>query len=115
IYYDRPVQAFLDIANPGTSAEAVREARNLSGIGVTIAVLDTGIYPHDDLTTPENRIIAFHDLINGETEPYDDNGHGTHCAGDAAGNGALSDGKYKGPAPEADIIGVKVLDESGGG
>lgn len=115
IYYDRPVQAFLDIADPGTGAEAVREARNLSGKGVTIAVLDTGIHPHDDLTTPKNRIVAFHDLINKETEPYDDNGHGTHCAGDAAGNGALSEGRYKGPAPEASIVGVKVLDESGGG
>lgn len=77
-------------------------------------MLDTGIHPHDDLTTPENRIIAFHDVINGETEPYDDNGHGTHCAGDAAGNGAMSDGEYKGPAPEASIVGVKVLNSSGG-
>src|SRR5699024_12424821 len=45
----------------------------------------------------------------------DDNGHGTHCAGDAAGNGYLADGKYSGPAPEAGIVGVKVLDKSGAG
>ncbi|QKY71406.1 S8 family peptidase [Lentibacillus sp. CBA3610] len=115
IYYDRAVSAFLDVADTQIGAENVREAHNLSGNDVTIAVLDTGIHPHDDLTTPENRITAFHDLINGETEPYDDNGHGTHCAGDAAGNGALSNGEYQGPAPEASIVGVKVLDEMGGG
>lgn len=115
IYYDREVTAFLDIADPSTGAEKIRQSRHLSGRGVTIAVLDTGIYPHMDLTTPENRIIAFHDLINGETQPYDDNGHGTHCAGDAAGNGVASDGKYIGPAPEASLVGVKVLDAAGGG
>ncbi|SOC37672.1 S8 family peptidase [Salinicoccus kekensis] len=115
IYYDRPVRAFLDITDDQIGSRRIREQHQLSGKGVTIAVLDTGIHPHADLTTPENRIIAFHDLINGEEEPYDDNGHGTHCAGDAAGNGAMSGGKYTGPAPEASLIGVKVLDASGGG
>jgi serine protease AprX len=114
IYYDRPVSAYLDITDSQIGSAQVRTDHNLSGKGVTIAVLDTGIHPHDDLTTPENRIIAFHDVINGETEPYDDNGHGTHCAGDAAGNGTISDGEYKGPAPEASIVGVKVLNGSGG-
>src|SRR5699024_1246288 len=73
IYYDRPVQAYLDITDEQIGSRRVREQHQLSGKGVTIAVLDTGIHPHDDLTTPENRITAFHDLINGETEPYDDN------------------------------------------
>lgn len=115
IYYDRPVRAYLDITDDQIGSRRIREQHQLSGKGVTIAVLDTGIHPHADLTTPENRIIAFHDLINGETEPYDDNGHGTHCAGDAAGNGAMSGGTYTGPAPEASLVGVKVLDGAGGG
>ena len=55
--------------------------------GVVVAVLDTGIYPHDDLITPYNRILAWNDLINQENSPYDDNGHGTHVAGIIAGNG----------------------------
>ncbi|TVT28956.1 S8 family peptidase [Salinicoccus cyprini] len=115
IYYDRPVSAYLDITDSQIGSGKVREEHNLSGKGVTIAVLDTGVHPHADLTTPDNRIIAFHDVINGQTEPYDDNGHGTHCAGDAAGNGALSDGQFKGPAPESAIVGVKVLDGTGNG
>jgi serine protease AprX len=86
-----------------------------TGKDVTIAVLDTGIYPHPDLTFPNNRIIAFKDFVNGRNIPYDDNGHGTHVAGDAAGNGAVSQGLYRGPAPEANIVGIKVLDRDGNG
>ncbi|GIO24854.1 S8 family peptidase [Oceanobacillus sp. J11TS1] len=115
IFYDRKVTSFLDIACEQTGAVKVREELGVTGKDVTIAVIDTGIHPHDDLTNPTNRIIAFQDFINGESEPYDDNGHGTHCAGDAAGNGSLSNGKYAGPAPEASIVGLKVLDEQGSG
>jgi len=53
----------------------------LTGRGVTIAILDTGIAPVDDLVTPRNRIVAFADFINGRKVPYDDNAHGTHVAG----------------------------------
>ncbi len=42
----------------------------------------------------------------------DTNGHGTHVAGSAAGNGNRSSGKYKGMAPKADIVFVKAGDGS---
>ena len=45
---------------------------------ISIAFLDTGISPAADFTAPQNRIAAFLDFVNGKTEPYDDNGHGTH-------------------------------------
>ena len=45
---------------------------------ISIAFLDTGISPVADFTHPENRIVAFLDLVNGRKDPYDDNGHGTH-------------------------------------
>ncbi|WP_408008740.1 S8 family peptidase [Pseudalkalibacillus sp. A8] len=113
IYLNRQVQALLDVATPAAGAEdIVRNNTTLSGKGVTIAVIDTGIYPHQDI---DGRIIDFVDFVNQKEEPYDDNGHGTHCAGDAAGNGAASDGKYKGPAYEANLIGIKVLDKMGSG
>ena len=48
---------------------------------LSIAFLDTGISPVADFTFPRNRIVAFLDLVNGRTIPYDDNGHGTHVTG----------------------------------
>ena len=48
---------------------------------LSIAFLDTGISPVEDFILPENRSVAFRDLINGKREPYDDNGHGTHVTG----------------------------------
>jgi serine protease AprX len=70
------------------------------------------VYPHEDLN---GRITGFVDFINNRTDPYDDNGHGTHCAGDAAGDGSASGGLYKGSAPRANIIGIKALDKNGAG
>lgn len=84
----------------------------LTGKGVGIAFLDTGIFPHKDF---DNRILAFRDFINGRDFPYDNNGHGTHTAGIAAGSGYCSGGKYKGVAPGAFLVSLKVLDQYGNG
>lgn len=101
----------LDIAGTTLGLEKVW-ARKLTGKGITMAVIDTGIDPHDDL----NNIIDFKDMVNGQDgQPYDDHGHGTHCAGDAAGSGKASGGKYKGPAHDAKLVGIKVLDKGGSG
>ncbi|MCP8617314.1 S8 family peptidase [Salirhabdus salicampi] len=113
IYLNREVQTLLNHAVPSANADqVVRKGSTLTGQGVTIAVIDTGVYPHDDLV---GRITKFVDFINEREDPYDDNGHGTHCAGAVAGSGLLSEGKYVAPAPEANIIGVKVLDKIGSG
>lgn len=85
------------------------------GAGVTLAFLDTGIAPVQDFTHPKNRIIGFRDFVEGRETPYDDNGHGTHVAGIAAGNGALSNGKYAGIAYSANIVAGKILDKNGHG
>ncbi|MEL7655221.1 MAG: S8 family peptidase [Bacillota bacterium] len=84
------------------------------GKGVGVAVIDTGVAPHYDLIKPENRIVAFKDLLADRELPYDDDGHGTHVAGIIAGNGYTSC-KYTGTAPCADIIAIKALDDSGNG
>ena len=56
-------------------------ANPCGGRGISIAILDTGISPVADFIEPKNRITAFLDLVNGRTEPYDDNGHGTQLTG----------------------------------
>lgn len=85
------------------------------GKGVGVAIVDTGIGLHKDFTEGGNRVIAFRDFINRKTEPYDDNGHGTHVAGIIGGNGYSSKGKYMGVAPECNFIVLKVLDHRGDG
>lgn len=89
--------------------------RQIFGDNIGVAVVDTGICMHKDFTEGGNRILGFYDLIHGRTEPYDDNGHGSHVAGIIGGNGFLSNKKYIGLAPRCNLIGIKVLDQKGDG
>ncbi|MEN2766690.1 S8 family peptidase [Ornithinibacillus xuwenensis] len=111
VYYDRKVTTLLDVATPSVNSHQLHQS-GYTGVGKTIAVIDTGIYPHEDL---QGRISGFVDFVSNKQEPYDDNGHGTHCAGNAAGNGMLSSKSYVGPAPESKLVGVKVLNKMGSG
>ena len=83
-----------------------------TGKGIGVCILDTGIYEHIDFA---GRIWAFYDFLSFKRRPYDDNGHGTHVAGLAAGDGTASMGKYRGAAPGCGIISLKVLDRDGNG
>ncbi len=96
-------------------------AEGINGTGVTIAVLDSGVWgEHPDL---QDRLIGFKDLIKGQDDmnpangidAYDDNGHGTACAWNAVGDGTASGGILKGIAPGADLLAIKVLDSAGAG
>lgn len=88
-------------------------ANALSGAGVGVAFIDTGISPHYDFCLGENRIKQFVDFVDGKTVAYDDNGHGTFVAGVCAGSGVSSGGKYSGIAPCSDIYMLKALDKKG--
>ncbi|MTI66277.1 MAG: peptidase S8 [Firmicutes bacterium] len=114
ISFDSKVFALMDIAGKTISSKFPHE-KGFTGKKVTVAVIDTGVTPHNDLIKPKNRIVGFKDFVNGKNKPYDDNGHGTHVAGIIAGNGYASNKKYSGIAPEANILAVKALDESGSG
>ncbi|HJM29807.1 MAG: S8 family serine peptidase [Candidatus Thalassarchaeaceae archaeon] len=100
-----------------------------TGAGVTMAIIDTGIDGNhsgvddldDDNSTHDPKILAFYDAVNNpgltngsEVEPYDGNGHGTHCAGITTGTGAPTY-EYIGVAPKANLVGVKVLSDEGSG
>ena len=85
---------------------------HIYGAGSCIAILDSGISPHPDFS---GRIIGWHDVLSSTRQPYDDYGHGTHVAGIAAGSGQASRGLYRGIAPRADLVAVKVLNRYGEG
>jgi subtilisin family serine protease len=84
------------------------------GTGMVVAVIDTGVdYHHPDLgggIGPSYKVIGGYDFVNSDSDPMDDNGHGTHCAGIVAANGGLT-----GVAPGASILAYKSLDASGQG
>lgn len=80
-------------------------ARGYTGKGQTIAVIDSGIFPHPDL---KDRIVGWVDFAEGKKKPADRYGHGTHVAGLLAGSGQRSGGAVKGVAPEANLVGVRI-------
>ena len=105
------------------------EDTGYTGEGSVVSIIDTGIDSDhvglddldDDNSTNDSKVIAFYDAVNNpdktngtEIKAYDDQGHGTHCAGITAGTGA-PDFVNIGVAPQAQLVGVKVLDEGGSG
>lgn len=105
------------------------EDTGYTGSGSVVSIIDTGIDSEhaglddmdDDNSTNDSKVIAFYDAVNNpdkingtEIKAYDDQGHGSHCAGITAGTGAPTY-EYIGVAPKAQLVGVKVLDEGGSG
>lgn len=109
--------------------DTVWQDTGYDGSGSTVAIIDTGIDGNhsslddqdDDPTTNDPKVIAFYDPVNNpsltngtEVFAYDDQGHGSHCAGTTAGTGAPTY-EHIGMAPQASLVGVKVLDAGGSG
>lgn len=81
-------------------------ASDAKGAGIKVAVIDSGVYlQHEHLSS---RMLPGYDFYNGDNNPSDDHGHGTHVAGLVAGS-------HSGIAPQASIIPIKVLSASGSG
>lgn len=79
----------------------------ISGQGIGVAIIDTGIVKSDDFG---KRVVS---AVSKDKSSGDGYGHGSHVAGLAAGNGAKSGGNYTGVAPRANLINVKVGDDTG--
>jgi subtilisin family serine protease len=127
---DHPVFPTLERTGAATAATIARRSYGLTGRGIGVAVIDSGITAwHDDLyltgaksPRPDPRVVHFKDFTANDTpnvwasdQPVDEYGHGTHVAGVIAGNGFDSGGNRMGVAPQANLIGLKVLDANGNG
>jgi len=92
------------------------------GNGVRICIVDTGIDTDHMMYSSRIDLAASYDFHNGDSNPEDDNGHGSHCAGIAAGGLGITwdpcgtgAEPVQGVAPLATLISAKVLNSSGGG
>jgi len=124
-----PIENKLDVSSPATksrdselySPESAWE-EGYTGEDIVIAVLDTGV--DDGHESLDGKFVAGVDVsnpgvrVNGN--PDDGNGHGTHCAGIAMGDGGATDNDddgepdFMGTAPGALLVDVKISSDLGG-
>ncbi len=120
---DERVKATTDVSVPLVGAPEVWEQEApaggpADGTGTIVAVLDSGVdYTHPSLGGgfgEGHKVVAGHDFANGDDDPMDDNGHGTHVAGIIAGTGD-SAAPVTGVAPGAQLTAYKVMNARGEG
>ncbi|GAA2142086.1 S8 family peptidase [Streptomyces synnematoformans] len=112
VWLDREVRAAELDWNLGMIGAPGAWGSGLSGAGVDVAVLDSGIdTDHPDL---RGQVAAARDFTGGGTTG-DPHGHGTHVASVVAGTGAAADGDRRGVAHGARLLNARVLDGEGQG
>ena len=117
---NRALAGTLDVTTQTVGANTAWQS-GYNGTGVGVAVIDSGVYAHDDLksSTGANRIVYSQSYVSGLTGT-DLYGHGTHVAGIIGSNGKDSTGSgftrtFNGMAPNVNIINLQVLDQNGAG
>jgi len=107
----------------GLNSQVTGAGYNIDGAGVRICIVDTGIDTDHIMYADRIDLSASYDFYNNDPDPEDDHGHGSHCAGIAAGATGLSvdfgcgsgSQPFQGVAPAATLISEKVLNQFGGG
>jgi len=116
----------MSISNASTAADQVRAGQSgllglnsipgVTGQGVVVAVVDSGISPHNALA---NKVIANVSLVTGDPDVNDAFGHGTHVAGIITGSASAASSVTRlytgGIAPGAQLVNVRVLGDDGSG
>ena len=119
LYIDNVQIEFTRLANTYVKeilADKVwKDLPNEPGLGVTVAVVDSGISGQhaDFLNGNTSRVIGSVNWNSGSTNTSDENGHGTHMAGIIGGIGTMSSGARVGVAPRVNLLNVKVSDSQG--
>lgn len=110
IYEEKFLKANLDKSTALVGVDRIRvmdsNGRELTGEGVRVAVIDTGIdYTHQDLFGfgKGGKVVDGYDFLNRNKEPLDTDGHGTLVAGIIAANGNI-----KGVAPDAELVAYRI-------
>jgi len=113
---NRSLSGAADYFVQTVGADIAQRSYDLDGSGVGIAVIDSGVSPHDDLENSYNGSsrVVYNQNFTGSGDSSDGYGHGTHVAGIIAGNGSDSDA-YHGVAPKSKIINLRVLKSDGSG
>jgi subtilisin family serine protease len=121
---DREVHTMIMDAIPlirGLQTQITAAGLSATGAGVRVCVIDTGIDSNALMYSTRIDAAAGWDFVNNDSNPEDDNGHGSHCAGTVLGgtnvstSSCLGTQNAQGVAPQATLIGIKVLDASGSG
>ena len=114
---DFAIHVLDDVANRDFGVAAAQNTFSATGAGTEVCVVDTGVDPNHEQLDSKGP-IPWMDYINGRPTPYDDQGHGTHVAsiavGDGVGPGSIAQ-LMKGVAPAAHLSAAKVLDSTGSG
>jgi len=116
IVLDRKLHAFRADSTILIKADNASGSFGVNGTGINISIVDTGVFNHSEFQTP-NRIIKQKcyctygtlcpDGTDEDDNATDDEGHGTHCTGIAAGELGVANG--------SSIFAVKTMDSSGTG
>jgi serine protease AprX len=111
-----------EFANSAILLDVARASEDLTGTGVGVAVIDSGISDHNDFGSGllRSKVVARKSFLRGNQRIADRCGHGTHVAGLIAGRGTDSSlpgtiRTYTGVAPDARLIDLRVLDQHGAG
>jgi len=117
----------LDYTPESVNAQVAWQQWRLDGTGVGVAVIDSGVTAVGDLywwnptnQTYGSRVVYSQSFVPGTIDTSDQYGHGTHVAGIIGSEGWFSTGgsfthTFKGIAPNANIINLRVLDQNGAG
>jgi len=121
VSYDSPVKAHLDMAYRAVKADLALNTYSAFGVGVGVALIDTGVIAHPDLQRPKGwpQVVEV-EIVGHEAGLADYYGHGTHVAGIINGSGYSSSDKlsfrtFRGIAPGAQLISIRALYPDGNG